>query len=1100
MPTRFSTLLPLCLLLVLAATPPARARDGVSLPFLRLTSRDGLPQMFVQVIYQDHQGFLWFGTKDGLGCYDGYDFEVYRSVPFDTTSLSGNHVTAICEDGDRRFWVGTADQGLSVLDHGTGRCLRIPGSSGSEPGLQDDHITAICEDATGGIWVGSRGGLDRIVIQGLGQHRQGGGRRETAGPAPFSYVISHYGSEVGVRQGGHGPRVQALYCDATGTVWIGTQNGLWSLSIEGEAVRIRPRPLDDVFPKASPSIEAIMEDGRGRLWLGSPAGLLSLDPARGRHTLYRPPEGLASGVETVDAICESPDLPGLPPGTLWLGTYAGAVLFDPDREAFLPLTSGLRGEGGPPTSRVLSIVRDRGGVVWLGTNGRGVYKMSPRANRFLYPDYRWQRGPADEVSSRDLSVRAIYAGGPGDPDVIWLGANGLYRVNRGSGRLQQVNQEAFGRQDVGIVYAIDADRDGRLWIGTGQGLFSWSPASGERTVHRPALAAEPDGVDNRVFQVLCAPDGKIWLATARTLGRLDRLSGQIQQLTYDEAPAQRFEPPRFPPLYRDAAGRIWLGTNKGLLRHDPGTSGFVDYCHDPHDQRSLPADIVLAIASDPLSPSRYLWVGTAGGGLARLDRRSDSFAHVGRVEQLASDYIYGILTDDDGHLWLSTNDGLCRYDPATRAALNYGTEDGLQGLEFNAGAYFRGADGEMMFGGINGLNIFQPGLVLPDTFMAPVAITEIEVDGQPVLARREVVLGRRHRVISFEFAALSYAASAQNRYAYLLEGAGRGWIDLGTQRRVTFMNLAPGTYVFRARGSNGDGTWNPVPASVILDVEPSPWNTWWAWSCYLLLALGLLAVVRRYELGRVRMKHSLALLREDVLVAARIQRDLMPAHPPSLAGYDIAGRNIPNRGVGGDYYDFIEFDDDRLAICLGDVAGKGLPAALIMANFQAIVRSEAIQKTGASRCARRANRVLHRSTAPGTFITFFYAILDPRSHVLTYCNAGHERPLLVRRDGEQSRLEGAGLVLGVMEEFEYDEQRHGLEPGDTLMIYSDGISDAMDEADHPFGEQRLAETLRRNRNRSAAEVVAVVLRAVKRHARRQPMQDDMTLVVLKRIV
>ena len=244
---------------------------------------------------------------------------------------------------------------------------------------------------------------------------------------------------------------------------------------------------------------------------------------------------------------------------------------------------------------------------------------------------------------------------------------------------------------------------------------------------------------------------------------------------------------------------------------------------------------------------------------------------------------------------------------------------------------------------------------------------------------------------------------------------------------------------------------------------------------------------------------ALATMKEQVKLAAQIQQDLLPKAPPAIAGYDIAACSIAALMVGGDYYDFIAARDHGIAICLGDVSGKGLPASLLMANLQATLRGQTSLDVPLAEMVARSNRLLYESTDPEKFATLFIGILDTTHHTLRFCNAGHEHPMLLRGEGaEIQRLAIGGIALGVLEQFPYEESSTGLEPGDLLVVYSDGIPDAVNEFESPFGEERLLGCIREHAGLPAAALMQKIIEAVHTHEQGAPRSDDLTIVVVKR--
>ncbi len=245
---------------------------------------------------------------------------------------------------------------------------------------------------------------------------------------------------------------------------------------------------------------------------------------------------------------------------------------------------------------------------------------------------------------------------------------------------------------------------------------------------------------------------------------------------------------------------------------------------------------------------------------------------------------------------------------------------------------------------------------------------------------------------------------------------------------------------------------------------------------------------------------ALVSMKEQIKLAAQIQQDLLPKQPPQLAGYDIAACSIAAQMVGGDYFDFVHVHDGRWAVCLGDVSGKGLPASLLMATLQATLRGQTALDQAVRETIARSNRLIYQSTDPEKFATLFYAILDPGRGGLAFCNAGHEYPMLFKPGtAAPARLVTGGMALGVVEEFPYEEDVARMDPGDTLIVYSDGIPDAVNEFDQPFGEERLQKVVTEHAGDRAADIMKHVVDAVKAHERDTPRIDDLTLIVVKRL-
>ncbi|HKL89396.1 MAG TPA: ATP-binding protein, partial [Salinibacter sp.] len=297
-------------------------------------------------------------------------------------------------------------------------------------------------------------------------------------------------------------------------------------------------------------------------------------------------------------------------------------------------------------------------------------------------------------------------------------------------------------------------------------------------------------------------------------------------------------------------------------------------------------DVVRSIRPDPRQPETVLWIGTAGGGLNRFDVENERFTHITEADGLPNNVVYGILPDDDGHLWLSTNRGLSRFDPQTGTAKNYDVDDGLQSNEFNSGAYFKNVSGTLFFGGLYGFNFFDPGAVKDNPQVPPIALTGVSLSNHPLspsdsttLLEKDIVetealtLSYRDNVITFTFAALDFSAPSNNRYAYLMEGFNDTWVDAGTANTATYTNLPPGQYTFRVKGTNNDGVWNETGTALALTITPPWWQTRWAYGIYALIVIGGIFTVDRVQRRRlIRRERERARLREAEIHAAAAER------------------------------------------------------------------------------------------------------------------------------------------------------------------------------------------------------------------------------------
>jgi diguanylate cyclase (GGDEF)-like protein len=853
-----------------AAASPSHSTN---LLFDRLSLEQGLSQGTINAVLQDSQGFMWFGTEDGLNRYDGYRFKVYKHDSADSKTLSHNYVWALLEDRDGTLWVGTG-AGVDRWNPTDRTFTRYTPDTEESDASGKHRVRALCEGAGGTVWVGTDGG---------GLHR--------LDPATGSWTRFHNDPEDPASLAGD--RIRSIHLDAEGQVWVGIfGGGLDRLDPETGVATHHRHDADDPHSLSHDEVYTVYEDVDGILWVGTYGGGLNrFDRETGRFTRFthdpNDPGSLGSG--RVRTVLQDHN------GDLWVGTDSGLYL----RQRGVPGFLGFRHKTTDPRSlsddKITAIYEDRGRVLWVGTKSSGLNKRNISTGSFVL----LQRDPTAPSTLSSNKVAAIQH----DPrnDVLWIGTfgGGLNRLDRETGVFTQYRAGSSGNSlNDDRVMSLLLDRKGGLWIGTYDGGLNRLDADG-RFTHFRHDPDRPGGIGaSGIMAIYEDRRGRTWAGTYEGgLNRLDRLGGPFVRFMHDPADSSTIGSNTITCFLEDRSGTLWIGTEGGgLNRFVEQTQSFVRYRHDPDDPTSLSSDAVFSLYEDE---RRNLWIGTQGGGLNRWsaeDRRRErqEFERFDEQDGLPNNHIYAILPDDGGRLWMSTNFGLSRFDPFKGQFKNYDTSYGLQSNEFNFGAHHRSAYGEMFFGGIKGLNTFFPDDVQDNTHVPPVVLTsllklneEAELD-DPVYAAREITLDHKDDVVSFEFAALDFAAPEKNRYAYMLDGFDENWIQLGTIRRATYTNLDAGDYVLRVKGSNNDGVWNEDAVALKIHVLPPPWRTWWAYTIYGLVLIGVMVrytraqrqklereaeYSRRLEREVEERTQELATRNEDLKVANRKLKD-----------------------------------------------------------------------------------------------------------------------------------------------------------------------------------------------------------------------------------
>jgi PAS domain S-box-containing protein len=838
--------------------------------FEHITNEQGLSQNTIYSIFQDNKGFLWVGTEDGLNRYDGYDFTVYRFDPDKPGSLSNNGIHAICADNTNTLWVGT-EEGLNRFDrlHGRFTCYRCDPQK-SAVTLGDNFIYSLLVDHTGTLWIGTARGLSQL-------NRENETFTSYLPPLPDDNDENAY-------------TITSLCEDSSHNLWVGTVNGIYRFNREkanfsGEySLRLSP---ENPGRECSHHIVTLYEDRSGTLWAGTKDGVLLKFDQKNRHFI---PYQYDEDIPIYDSKIELRSIFQDKSGDFWIGTY-GAGLYKLDTKSRTAVNYQER--RGVPTSlssnHIYTLYQDKGGVIWIGTED-GLNKLDKRKNEFAH----WTTEPDNENSLSDNNVWSIYKD---KADVLWIGTDkGLNRFDRKTGIFTHYtnNPHQAGTLSHNRVMAIFEDHLGFLWIGTQEGGLNKFDRKTAIFTHYgpprdiilpPGKSLHLDYVSGRRVHVIFADHLEtLWIGTRG--GGLNRLDRETMTFTcYMPNPGHPgpLSHSHVSSIFEDKDGTLWVGTADGLNRFNRETETFTPYHHDKNDPYSLSEDDVSTIYE---SKTGTLWVGTNYGGLNRLtDRKKGVFNHYRQKDGLPNDTIYGILEDEDGCLWLSTVNGLSKFNPGSGEFKNYFAADGLQSNEFNGGAWFKAPDGEMFFGGMNGFNAFYPQRIKDNPHLPPVVITGFLVFNKPYLETpvtelAEVVLTHKDYVFSIEFSALDFSIPGKNIYEHKMEKVDPDWVRGNAQKRfVTYTNLSPGKYRFRVRGTNNDGVWSTREATLNIIIKPPFWQTWWF--RVLLALLGVLAALSLYR-ARTRW------LRKKLARQQQIRKILEQSHDEMERAKDLA--------------------------------------------------------------------------------------------------------------------------------------------------------------------------------------------------------------------
>lgn len=1042
-------------LLFLLFVSTLNAQTNIS--FNHLTVENGLSQSAVTCIFQDTQGFMWFGTQDGLNRYDGYNFKVFKSSSGDSTTLSDNFIFSIYEDNN----------GTLIVQTQSGKFHRYNPLNESFMVLDSDSLNL----------------------------------REMKGNS-----------------------VLAFFFDRGNVEWSGGLSRETGLTMENKSTGEVKSYLHDNNNKFSISdnkVYSVLRDKNGNLWAGTSNGLNRFDEKNNKFIHYKNIPGKPNSISDnwVWPIFEDSK------GNFWVGTVRGGLnKFDPQTESFTSYKNDPANPKSINDDFIFSIYEDRSGLIWVGTNTGGINYFNPSAQVFEH----YYNIPEVSNTLSDNSVMSLHVDRKG---IYWIGTRnaGLDKFDYQQKKFSNYssnpsNKNSLVNNSVSVIYE---DRSGLLWLGTfNGGLSTFNPLTNSFKSYTHNPVDKNSLSDNRIYSIIEDRDGIIWIGTyGGGLNKFDKETETFKKFSYNENDNASISSNSVWTLVEADDGRIWIGTfGGGINVFDKKSESFIRYINTPDDPNSLGDNNIIRVFKD--SKGNF-WFGTTKG-LCRYFSDTGKFKTYTDKNGLANNFVYGILEDDRGNLWLSTNNGISKFDPVKEEFKNYYVEDGLQSNEFNQNAFAKDfKTGNLLFGGKNGFNVFNPDRIQGNTFVPQISFTNYiryntdDEEGKPILengisVRDEISLTYKDNIVTLEFSALSFYNNFKNQYRYTLEGFNENWIQLGNNNKVTFTNLSPGDYVLRVIGSNNDGVWNEEGASLLIHVSPPWWKTNIAYGTYFIAVFGFLYGLRRYEINRREQK---AQIRESALrikateaekraleienerktkeleEARQLQLSMLPKKLPELPGFEIAAFMRTATEVGGDYYDFRVNEGGELYVAFGDATGHGLQAGTMVTLMKGFFTSDS-SKLGMQEFMNHCSRMIKEIELGRILMSFSY--LKFENHKLHITSAG--MPPVYYHNSHSNEIEEIviqGMPLGAMKNFPYRVFEKEIKSGDTILLLSDGLPEQMNSKEEMFDYERVKTGFLSSIQKAPADIINSLISAGDDWMNGVVQQDDITLTVIK---
>ncbi|MBN1478936.1 hybrid sensor histidine kinase/response regulator [candidate division KSB1 bacterium] len=803
-----------------------------SVQFDHLTTEDGLSSNHVFCIAQDTLGFMWFGTSNGLNRWDGYDIREFRFDPADLNSLSSNNIKSLYVDRLNILWIGTGS-GLNRFDPVTEQFLHYP--------LAENNVTVMSIWAENDVifWLGTYSGLYKFNTQTGACKRYLNYAKDPVVAREKNAIFSLSQLDNGLLLVGTNDEYKTFdrkterfadffkcfpgyslaahgsYVDRENKVWLGYNDvGLGCYDQQSKTIETFDPQNSGLSYTAT---AGILEDSRGRLWVATLGGGVNLfDKKTKTFSHFIPQAGIKNSISTSNTKCLFEDKQG----NIWIGSYDNGVnKIARWRKDVTVLQSSSDETTGLGSGEVFDICQDRNGDVWITSLGGGVKKVSPDFRTIQHMVFQ------NDTLREDKWMHALEQDRSGN---IWLSHHsGFYRFNWQEQALEEINTTPHIDEFESSVHVVCEDSSGDVWFGTVSAGLIRLKSLDVVTIFKYDSTDSSSLRSNSIQTLFCDPTGQMWIGHPECLSKFNVESVSFEHFyLIDSLSAQKVNQPFINAVYQDHKNRLWIGTHRGFFQFDREKNLFIDWTHY-FDQPEL----------------------------AVID----------------------ILEDGRSNLWLRSSIGIIRFNPKDKTFRAFKQDDGFSGenrVAWGHDAFYKDRSGCIYYGGIKTLARFHPDSLRDNPEPPRIVLTEFSANYKNVVPEhgsmlehaipytQSITLPDSVKTFSIKFSALDYTAPQKNQYAFKLEGFHKNWIFSGSERSAAFTNLSPGRYTFRVKACNCDGVWNEEGISLAIHILPPWWQSWWAYVSYALFVIGLVLVIYRAQLGRIRLKQQAQLDRE----------------------------------------------------------------------------------------------------------------------------------------------------------------------------------------------------------------------------------------------
>ena len=786
--------------------------------FEQVTVADGMSQNHITCIYQDKQGFMWFGTTNGLNKYNGYEIEEFYTKPNVKNSLCNNSISSLFCDSYNQLWVGTSN-GLCKYRPQSNDFEQIQLSNYAKGTNENQHIISLYEDKNHVLWIGTTCGV-------LYAYHLKNGQLETYPHLP------HYASI----------RVINSFNDS---LIVGCSNTQGVFHVDQQKKRFYKTKMDALYN--GKSISSCTKDMKGQLWMGSnDNGLIAYGKAMNNNI----------DIGNIQYICNHSD------SLLIIATENNGLHEYNIRTKKITDICAKEQEANLNSKAVTCLYKDLSQILWVGTTNGGINKFDPNRNNFQFLSLHFENTPRQSINSvltlckqKDNNL------------LIGLDNKGLYCYNPLTANTSKHTiGDKYSELKNSPINAVLHDSRDFTWIGTYcKSIKVVGPEPEQSRINK--LINKYLSSNSSVKHIIEDSRKHIWIATSQ--GIILRYNPKKQSMEkFDRSINLKVNPNVILSLYEDSRKQIWAGSMCGLYCYDKKKNDFVQVYLPDKKNYSYAKNTIIPICE---TDNKTLWLGTQDG-LLRYNVSTKQIKRYASNNGLSSNSIKGLLYDKKTqHLWISTDKGLSSYNLKDEQITNFGLEDGITNREFNNMSFLNDGEGNFYFGSINGIYHFRPELIARNVHVPKVVITHCQfyennwqeqsmptINNTPLTTKTSIEIPYSKSTFSIHYVALNYTNSSKNKYAYRLKNYDNNWHYVEGQRIATFTNLDPGTYYFQVIASNNDGVWNKEGSTLSIIILPPWWRSIWAYMIYFILISSLLYATMKFYTNRIKIKSQLA--------------------------------------------------------------------------------------------------------------------------------------------------------------------------------------------------------------------------------------------------